>query len=208
MRDAAYDALREAIVEGTLEPGEHLHDPELCAWLGLSRTPVRDALARLEDEGLVETAPQRYTRVAPLEAQDARDTFPVLASLHALAAELGVPRLTRADREALRAANDAFVAALRRRDARAAYAADDRFHGVLVDASGNRQIAHVLDRLAPRLHRLERLRRGPLPGRRSAAQHEAIIGRAAAGDAVGTASATRENWLELGALVERTLAVA
>ena len=56
--------LREAIVDGTLAPGEQLHDEELCGWLGLSRTPVRDALRRLRDEGLVEMAPQRFTRVA------------------------------------------------------------------------------------------------------------------------------------------------
>ena len=58
--------LCEAIVDGTLAPGEVLHDDELCAWLGLSRTPVRDALRRLRDEGLVEMAPQRFTRVASL----------------------------------------------------------------------------------------------------------------------------------------------
>ena len=66
LRDTAYSRLCDAIVAGTLMPGEQLHDGELCSWLGLSRTPVRDALSRLEDEGLVETAPQRYTRVTPL----------------------------------------------------------------------------------------------------------------------------------------------
>ena len=68
LRDTAYEKLCRAIVSGTLAPGEMLHDHELCAWLGLSRTPVRGALARLEEEGLVETAPQRFTRVAPLRA--------------------------------------------------------------------------------------------------------------------------------------------
>src|SRR4051794_15226902 len=97
LRDTAYTALCDAIVCGDLAPGEDLHDHELCAWLGISRTPVRDALARLAEEGLVELAPQRYTRVAPLRARDAQDAFPLVAAVHALAAELAVPRLERAE---------------------------------------------------------------------------------------------------------------
>jgi len=66
LRDTAYAKLCEAIVNGTLTPGEALHDDELCGWLGLSRTPVREALTRLRDERLVEMEPQRFTRVAPV----------------------------------------------------------------------------------------------------------------------------------------------
>src|SRR3954470_15525660 len=67
LRDRAYTTIRDAIVDGTLQPGERLRDQELTAWLGLSRTPVRDALSRLEQDGLVKTEPQRFTRVAPLD---------------------------------------------------------------------------------------------------------------------------------------------
>lgn len=208
LRDTAYQAIREAIVAGTLAPGEHLHDGELCQWLHLSRTPVRDALARLEDEGLIETAPQRYTRVAPLGPQDARDSFPVLAALHALAAEIAVPGLQPEDATELRLANEAFVAAMDAGAAAATYAADDRFHAVFVRGCANPEVVHVLKRMDARLHRLEILRSGALPGRRSVAQHEAIIDRAASGDAAGTGSAVRENWLTLGRLVERTLEIA
>ncbi|MDA0183615.1 GntR family transcriptional regulator, partial [Solirubrobacter phytolaccae] len=88
LRDQAYVTIRDAIVDGTLAPGERLRDAELCAWLGLSRTPVREALNRLEQDGLVETEPQRFTRVTPLDRRAARDAFPVVAALHALAAEL------------------------------------------------------------------------------------------------------------------------
>jgi DNA-binding GntR family transcriptional regulator len=206
LRDTAYHALCDAIVSGTLVPGEMLHDHELCSWLGLSRTPVRGALARLEEEGLVETAPQRFTRVAPLQKGDAQALFPVLSALHALAAELAVPRLQPPDVRRLRHENEVHAAALVARDAPRAYASDDRFHGVFVTASGNDEIARVLERMAPRLHRLEVLRTGALPGRRALAQHEAIIARSADGDAKGTASAVRENWLELGAMLERSLA--
>jgi DNA-binding GntR family transcriptional regulator len=208
LRDTAYDALRDAIVAGTLAPGEMLHDKELCSWLGLSRTPVRGALARLEDDGLVQTAPQRYTRVTPVRVDDAHALFPVLAALHALAAEQAVPRMEPADHRRLRECNDRHHAALSRADAEAAYTTDHCFHGVFVDVSRNPEIGHVLERLAPRLRRLELLPRRVLPGRRALAQHEAIIDRARRGDAAGTASATRENWLELGALIERSLGAA
>jgi DNA-binding GntR family transcriptional regulator len=205
LRETAYHTLCEAIVTGTLEPGETLHDDELCSWLGLSRTPVRGALARLEDEGLVETAPQRFTRVTRLREADAHALFPVVAALHALATELAVPRLQPGDLQRLRRENDAYMAALTSRDAAAAYAADNRFHAVFVQASANREIAHVLERLEPQLQRLELLRGGALPGRRAMAQHEAILARAAVADAAGAASAARENWLAFGGLVERTL---
>jgi DNA-binding GntR family transcriptional regulator len=205
LRDTAYSAIRDAIVDGTLAPDERLHDVELCAWLNLSRTPVREALSRLEDEGLVETIPQRFTRVRPVLASDAHDCFPLLAVLHALATELAVPNLERADIEELRSINKAFVEAMDRREAVATYAADQDFHDVFVRAAGNHDLVHTLERMSGRLRRLELLRQGALPGRRSAAQHEAIIDRAAKGDARGAASATRENWLELGSLVERSL---
>ena len=204
LRDTAYAAIRRAITDGTLEPGERLRDPELCAWLGLSRTPVREALARLEDDGLVETLPQRFTRVTPLDRRDARDAFPVAAAVHALATELAVPALTGADHDALRAANADLAAALRASDVDAAIRADDAFHDVFVAATANAEIRRTLERLTPRLRRLERARFGSLPGRRSVNQHDRIAAAAARGDVVAAATAVRENWLTLGALIDRS----
>lgn len=205
LRDSAYTTLCDAIVDGTLAPGEMLHDDELCVWLGLSKTPVRGALARLESEGLIETQPQRFTRVTPLTAQDVGELFPVLAGLHALATELAVPRLDAADLIALRDANDRHIQALTARNAPVAFDADDRFHGIFVRVAANPVVTATLASLEPRMHRIELLNAGALPGRRALAQHEAIIARAAAGDAVRAASAAREHWLSFGALVERTL---
>lgn len=205
LRDDAYDKLRSAIVSGELEPGEKLHDEELCSWLGLSRTPVREALARLGDEGLVEVAPQRHTRVTSLEASEAHDTFPVLASLHALATEAAMPHVEREHLEELREHNVAYISALVDNRAEAAYAADDAFHGVFVDACDNAEITRIVEHIAPRLRRFELLRDGVLPGRRSVAQHEAILLYASQGDGPRAASAVRENWLEFGGLVERSL---
>jgi DNA-binding GntR family transcriptional regulator len=204
LRDTAYAALCDAIVDGTLSPGEALHDDDLCGWLGLSRTPVRDALNRLEQEGLVETAPQRFTQVAPLHRREARDAFPVVAAVHALAAELAVPHLTEQDFKALRAANRRFAEALRANDVDAALAEDDAFHAIFVTVAANGEIPRVLDRLIPRVRRLERLRFGSLAGRDSVRQHEAIIAAAAAGDPTKTSQLVRENWLSLGTLIDRS----
>jgi DNA-binding GntR family transcriptional regulator len=208
LRDTAYTALRDAIVDGTLAPGEVLHDHELCKWLALSRTPVRAALMRLHDDGLVELAPQRYTRVASMSRTDVREMFPLLAAVHGLATELAVPRLAKADIALLQRENETLVAALRERDASAAYAADERFHAVFVRVAANREIERSLGPLTARLARFERLATDALPGRRSVAQHQAIATRAAAGDARGAASAARENWMTLGALLDRALASA
>jgi DNA-binding GntR family transcriptional regulator len=202
LRDTAYDKLREAIVDGTLARGEVLHDEELCAWLGVSRTPVRDALRRLADEGLVEMAAQRYTRVATLTVRDVHEVVPLLAAVHGLATELAVPRLGRTAIATLHGANDAFSEALRRGDGTAAYKADEELHEVFVDSCGNPEIANVLDRLTPRLLAVECMCcNSPLPGERSVAQHEALITRAETGDASGAASAARANWMTLGGVL-------
>jgi DNA-binding GntR family transcriptional regulator len=205
LRDSAYDALREAIVDGTLAPGETLHDDELCGWLGLSRTPVRGALVRLADEGLVESAPQRFTRVTRLDRGCAHDLFPVLAVLHGLATELAVPHIRPGGLDSLNGASEDFLRALRAADARAAYEADHRFHARFLEASGNEHIAAALARLEPQLRRLATHSAGHLPGRRSVAQHQAIVARAAAGDAGGAASAVRANWMTFGAVIDRGL---
>ena len=204
MRDQAYARLRDAILDGTLEPAEHLRDAELADWLGLSRTPIREALARLEEYGLVETSPNRYTRVAPLSARDARDAFAVVAALHALAASLGVPRISAPELAEMRNANTDFAAALRDASVDDALAADDRFHAVLVRASANREIARSLERLMPKIRLLERARFGSLAGRRSVEQHDAIIDLCKAGLTERAAAAVRDNWLSLGTLIHQT----
>lgn len=204
LRDQAYVRLRDAILDGTLEPREQLKDAEIAEWLGLSRTPIREALARLEEYGLVETAPNRYTRVSPLSAADARDAFPVVAALHSLAASLGVPRVEESELAAMRKANLDFAAALRANSVDRAIAADDRFHGVLVQASANREIARSVERLMPKIRRLERARFGSLAGRRSIEQHDEIIALCASGRAEDAAHAVQDNWLSLGALIHQT----
>src|SRR5262245_43115525 len=130
LRDDVYTRLRDAIVDGTLEPGERLRDQELARWLGVSRTPVREALLKLGQAGLVQTAPGRSTTVATLDARAIHDAQSVVAAMHRLAVEQGMAQLRPADLAAMRRANKRFAAALRKGDADGAIAADDEFHSI------------------------------------------------------------------------------
>ncbi|MFY1697838.1 GntR family transcriptional regulator [Solwaraspora sp. WMMA2101] len=197
LRENAYRWIRDAIVDGTLAPGERLNDAELAEWLGVSRTPVREALTRLEEMGLVRTKPGRYTMVSPLDAHAARAAQTVTAAMHELAVREAVPRLSADDIEAMRAANVHFAAALQADDVDAAITADDEFHGVAVVVSANPALRTVLEQFTPVLRRLERLRFSSLSGRSSVAQHERIIALCEARDVEGAATAARENWMSL-----------
>jgi DNA-binding GntR family transcriptional regulator len=206
LREDAYRAIRDAIVDGTLAPGERLNDSDLVAWLGVSRTPVREALARLEQAGLVRTKPGRYTMVSPLDVRAVRNAHSVTAAMHELAVREAVPNLSGPELDAMREANAVFADALRRNDADAAIAADDAFHCVLVTASANNALRDVLERYTPVLRRVERLRFSSLSGRSSVAQHERIITLCEAGDVEGAAAATRANWETLTLLLDNPLA--
>ena len=202
LRDNAYQRIRDAIVDGTLAPGERLNDAELAEWLGVSRTPVREALTRLEESGLVQTKPGRYTMVSPLDAGAARAAQTVTAAMHELAVREAVPRLSAAEIEAMRAANARFAAALRADDVDAAIAADDEFHGVAVVASANPALRTVLEQFTPVLRRLERLRFSSLKGRLSVDMHDRIIALCETRDVEGAATAARENWMSLDEVFE------
>lgn len=201
LRDYAYQQLRDAIVSGRLAPGERLRDPDLEAWLGVSRTPIREAIARLEAAGLVQTRRAKLTEVAPLDARTALAAQRVAAALHELAVREAVPQLTAADIDAMRVANARFAEALRAADVDAAISADDDFHGVAVDASANPLLPGLLEQVTPLLRRLERARFESLAGRGSVADHDRIIALCAAGDGAGAAAAARENWLTLERLL-------
>lgn len=204
LRERVYQMLQQAIISGQLPPGERLRDQDLAEQLGVSRTPVREALQRLEDEGLVETAPRASTRVTALDARAAREAFPVVAALHALATRYAAPHLTKHDLEAMRTANASLANVIAAPDSAAVFQAiqaDDRFHQVILEAANNREILRALDRLMPKVRRLEYAQFGSLSGRRSVQQHEAIIA-ACEQQLVGESAAlVEENWLSLGKLI-------
>ncbi|ROS52594.1 GntR family transcriptional regulator [Frigoribacterium sp. PhB24] len=96
LRDTVRIRIRDAIIDGTLEPGERLHDDELIAWLQVSRTPIREALGDLVRAGLVEMAPNRYTKVAMPKADEAVEAVQTLGVLFGGAVRLAVPHLSAA----------------------------------------------------------------------------------------------------------------
>lgn len=197
LRDQAYETLRDAIVDGTLAPGERLRDAELEAWLGISRTPIREALLRLERARLVIAQPGRQTIVAHVDPPSTLGAQQVAAAMHELATRLAVPTLTKEDLSRLETANASFAEALEREDVVAAIVHDDDFHGVFVSRCGNPVVPEVLERVVPVLRRVERLRFASLAGLASVRQHALITGHARGGDAEGAAAASRDNWLSL-----------
>ncbi|WP_328474999.1 GntR family transcriptional regulator [Actinoplanes sp. NBC_00393] len=197
LRENAYRSIRDAIVDGTFHPGERLNDGELAQWLGVSRTPVREALTRLEESGLVQTKPGRYTMVSPLDVQAARAAQTVTAAMHELAVREAVPTLSADEINVMREANARFAAALQADDVDAAIAADDEFHGVTVTAAANPALRAVLEQFTPVLRRLERLRFSSVSGRGSVALHDQIIELCEARDVEGAAAAARANWMSL-----------
>ncbi|MGX5208957.1 GntR family transcriptional regulator [Streptomyces violaceus] len=202
LRDRAYEAIRDAIVAGEIEPGAAVRDAELAERLGLSRAPVREAFSRLVDEGLLESKPQSYTRVTPLVASDVRDAAAVVGAVHELVTRVAVPRLNAADIEAMRAANERFAAAVGTGDVNAALSADDALHEVLVRVSGNRAAAATAARYTPLIRRLERRRFGQGGSCRSAGLHERLIEACAAGDVAEAVRVTAEIWRGLEELAD------
>lgn len=201
LRDDVYGRLRDAIVDGTFEPGEKLRDLELATWLGVSRTPVREALLRLQQAGLVVAHPGRSTEVAPLDAVAVRDAQSVVASMHQLAVREAVGGLTATDLAAMREANDRFAAALRANDVDGALEADDQFHAVPVRAAANRAVMAVLEQFTPTLRRVERLRFGSLAGRGSVALHAQMVDLCEAGAAEAAAAVSFDTWCTLEPLL-------
>src|SRR4028119_173342 len=180
VKHKVYAALVEGVVGGTRGPGERVRDKELAEALGVSRTPVREALQRLEDAGLVETSASRWTRVASLDVAQAEQVYPVVWSLEALAVEPAGRDLSAEDLREMEAANArlgrALEAAGRDRadedpremeeasarlsraletgDALGASRADRDFHEVLVRRGQNRELAKMVEDLKIKIRRL------------------------------------------------------
>lgn len=202
LREQAYLSIRDAIVNGTLAPGETLRDPELEKWLGISRTPIREAMARLETAGLVHTLPGRSTVVAAIERKAVLDAQAVAAAMHALAVRLAVPLMGKGEFAAMVRANKEFATAVSAADPESAIAADDLFHGIAVAASQNQAIPVALEQVTPVLRRVEFLRFSSLSGRQSIAQHRGIIELCRQGDADAAAIATQRNWETLSPILD------
>jgi DNA-binding GntR family transcriptional regulator len=145
IRDRAYSAIKSAILDGTLLPGERLDDAELQQWLEVSRTPIRQALYALTLEGLVETAPQSHTRVVSPRIEHARENLQTIGVLMVGVLDLTIPTLTTDDRERLAELAEAVVPALRRHDLEASIAAAGPYYRALTRLCPNRTLVRLVD---------------------------------------------------------------
>jgi DNA-binding GntR family transcriptional regulator len=198
LRDGIYRRLRDAIVDGTFQPGEQLKDGELAEWLGVSRTPVREALLRLGGSGLVVALPGRSTRVSTIDARAVRDARDVIASMHELAVRQTTGRLGDDDIDRMREANRRFAEAVTAGDIAAALDADEEIHRIPVTALGNHAIEAVLDQFDPLVRRAERLRFS-VDGHASAETHARLVDLMAAGAVREAASLAFDIWHTLPA---------
>jgi len=198
----AYQVLSEAIVRGDLAPGEQVRDSEIAERLGLSRTPVREAIGRLVDAGLMEAKVGAYTRVTSLSRKDADTSLAVLKALDQLAVREGLRRLDAKGLLAMERANRDFAKAVEQQSASRALDADDRFHAVLVDLADNPLLTRLLAQIHPQIHRILHRKFSTSLGSRETVEHHArLIELCRAGDPETVVRASAEHWEHLGGLI-------
>jgi DNA-binding GntR family transcriptional regulator len=201
LRDQVYEIVLRAIVNADFPPGHQIRDLEIARSLGVSRTPVREALQRLVDEGLVETAPGAATRVTPIDVGAVRNIYPIVGALHALAVRIAAERIGATEIDELARTNDSFAAAIDKRQIVAALAADDAFHGVVIGAARNPELERTLDRLMPHIRRLQLAQFGSEPARLSIRQHRAIVTAFRRGHVDVAARTMEANWANIESLL-------
>lgn len=189
----AYEELRSWILNGVLHPDEVVRDVEIAQFLGVSRTPVREALIRLGQEGLVEASASRMTRVAGLPLDRAPHLFQVGATLDALAAELAAPKMTETDLHLMQGLLDSLAQTTA---PERLSALDEEFHLVYYRRAGNPVLIEILESLDEQLRRIERHVWGYARIHEEAhKEHRVLLEALRAGDAAGAAEAARANWL-------------
>jgi DNA-binding GntR family transcriptional regulator len=182
--DVAYDRLKRLILDGTLPAGAQMLELEAAARLNMSRTPVREAMVRLRQEGMVEIRPRHGMRVLPISASDMAEIYEVLTALEGAAAE-AVTRKGATSRQLapLRGAVKDMDRALEANDLIAWAAADERFHTHLVELSGNQRLVQMVGLLWDQAHRARMLtlKLRPTPTN-SVREHKALVDAMASGD--------------------------
>jgi len=191
--EAAYEQMRRRILDNVWPPGHRALEQELALELGMSRTPIREALLQLQNEGLVEVIPRHGVRVLPVSPTDMREIYEILTALECMAAEL-LARRRPSDQELqpLIAATNDMDAALKVDDLQAWASADERFHAQLLELAGNRQLQATVFNYWDRAHRARmfslRLRPAPVDSTR---EHMQLVERLRAGDPQGASSVNR-----------------
>lgn len=143
LHEEVIDRLRDMIVQGELAPGSKLNERVLCERLGISRTPLREAIKYLASEGLVELLPNRGAMVAPLKSETVKEIFTVLGSLEALAGELVCRNASDADIAEIRAVHYQMVAHHARGELAQYFRYNQQIHIRLVECAGNATLAQI-----------------------------------------------------------------
>jgi DNA-binding GntR family transcriptional regulator len=193
-REEVYETLRQWILEGTLRPGEIIKDQLLAERLEVSRTPIREALRRLEDEGYVETAKHKWTRVTLLDTEQAEDLYGIVQQLEAYALGLAQGNLTPDDFKTLETANARLSKAIRDHDAKAALEADNAFHQVWIERSNNKELARILAEVKDKLRRLELAHFDSKDAAESVKEHEVILELLRSDKTKQARTAVESNW--------------
>ena len=195
VREEAYRTLRDWIVEGSLEPGCKLRDKELAEKLGVSRTPIREALLRLEDEGLVKTKPNSSTFVCPIDFHNTFHLYSLVWTLEQLALTQALPLLTDEHIQTMAKANALLDQSLKNGDRLAALNADNDFHSVYVQLSQNRELEKILSGIKNKLKRLELFYfENVKETHRSCEEHEQIIEALKQKNLPSALKAIEHNW--------------
>lgn len=196
-KERALSQIQRWIIDGTLQPGEKLLDADLADALSVSRTPIREALQLLEVQGLVEMFPGKETRVKTIERDDILKMYPVLASLHSLAAEISTASITPAQIEQLKGLNAQFADAIQQGQPYQAMEVDEQFHNLIVDASDNPYIASYSTSLQVHIRRFKYvfLKQQLTSTTSSVEEHETIIRAMEARDRETAARMMKHNLL-------------
>lgn len=153
LRDVVFNTLRKAILTGQLKPGERLMEVHLANRLGVSRTPIREAIRKLELEGLVIMIPRRGAEVARITEKSLKDVLEVRRALDALSVELACERITKEDMERLWGACQEFERAAKGKDASIIAKADVALHDIIVEATGNLRLTQLVNNLSEQMYR-------------------------------------------------------
>lgn len=153
LRDVVFNTLRQAILTGELKPGERLMEIHLANRLGVSRTPIREAIRKLELEGLVTMIPRRGAEVAQITEKSMNDVLEVRRALDALCAELACERITSEEVERLKKACDSFEQAVQTKNIKEIAKADVALHDIIVQATGNQRLIQLVNNLSEQMYR-------------------------------------------------------
>ncbi len=153
LRDVVFNTLRKAILTGELKPGQRLMEIHLAKRLGVSRTPIREAIRKLELEGLVTMIPRRGAEVAQITEKSLKDVLEVRRALDALCAELACGRIAEEDKGRLAVACEEFEKATKTKDATIIAKADVALHDIIVEATGNQRLVQLVNNLAEQMYR-------------------------------------------------------